>query len=223
MNFPENKEKKDEEVEYIPQKKEDVPDGGVRPEAAAEDPSGIKPSENGQEALRPEHDKEDVGHLKGKIKKHDSEIQKLRKEKDELRDQLLRKLADMENLRKRLEREKSDFLQFSLSDILLELVGILDNFERALSTPEQGTDCKTFREGVELIYRMLQSLLFKKGVQPIEIKDRIFDPNIHHAMATEESEEVQEPEVGEEFQKGYMLNNRLLRPSMVKVIVPKKS
>jgi molecular chaperone GrpE len=223
MNIPENKEKKDEEVEYIPQEKEEVENDGALQKAAVEEPASIKPSGNSPETPRPEHDKEDVTRLKGKIKKHDSEIQKLRKEKDEMRDQLLRKLADMENLRKRLEREKSDFLQFALSDILLELVGILDNFERALNTPEQGTDCKTFREGVELIYRMLQSLLFKKGVQLIEIKDRFFDPNVHHAMATEESDEVQEPEVGEEFQKGYMLNNRLLRPSLVKVIVPKKS
>ena len=97
----------------------------------------------------------------------------------------------MENLRKRLEREKSEYLQFALSELLLELLGVLDNFERALEPRTTDADGKTFREGVELIYRMYQNLLFKKGVRPIEIKDRAFDPNLHHAMATEESDERQ--------------------------------
>ena len=69
---------------------------------------------------------------------------------------------------------------------------------------------------------MYQSALFKRGVRPIEIKDRTFDPNIHHAMITEESEAVSEPEVAEVLQKGYMLHSRLLRPALVKVVVPKK-
>jgi molecular chaperone GrpE len=69
---------------------------------------------------------------------------------------------------------------------------------------------------------MYQNILLKKGVQPIEIKDGAFDPNLHHAMATEESDQVKGPEVAEVLQKGYMLHNRLLRPSLVKVLMPRK-
>jgi molecular chaperone GrpE len=161
-------------------------------------------------------------HLKEKLRKKEAEGKHLRKELDELKEQYLRKLADAENLRKRLEREKSDYFQYALSELLLELLAISDNFERALQSAPAETDGKTLRDGVELIHRMLQSLLVKNGVQPIVLEDRAFDPNLHHAMTVEESENVREPEVAEELQKGYMHHTRLLRPTLVKVRVPKK-
>jgi len=99
---------------------------------------------------------------------------------------------------------------------------IIDNFERALKTPED-TDGKTFREGIDLIYRMLLNFLARHGVKPIELKDNRFDPTLHHALASEESEEVSEPQIKEELQKGYLIHDRLLRPTMVKVLVPKKN
>jgi molecular chaperone GrpE len=128
----------------------------------------------------------------------------------------------MENLRKRLEREKSEFQQYALSGLLLEILGVADNFERALQTPVSETDGKTFREGVELILRMFQNLLAKHGVRPIVLEGRAFDPNFHHAMTVAESEAVEEPEIEEELQRGYMHHDRLLRPTLVKVLVPKK-
>ncbi|MCK7484055.1 MAG: nucleotide exchange factor GrpE [Candidatus Moduliflexus flocculans] len=128
----------------------------------------------------------------------------------------------MENLRKRFDRERTEFQQYALSGLLLELLDVNDNFERALQSASAGGEGKTFREGVELIFRMFQSLLAKNGVRPIELKDRAFDPNFHHAMTVEESEEVREPEVVEELQKGYMHHDRLLRPALVRVRVPKK-
>lgn len=161
-------------------------------------------------------------HLKEKLRKKEAEAKHLKKELDELKEQYLRKLADAENLRKRFEREKGEYFQYALSELLLELLAISDNFERALQSAPAETDEKTFRDGVELIHRMLQSLLVKNGVQPIVLKDRAFDPNLHHAMTMEESENVQEPEVAEELQKGYMHHTRLLRPTLVKVRVPKK-
>jgi len=201
------KEKPAEEIEYIAEPGAPGEDGPKEPVAA--------------EPEKPEaafHDKEPaqaVKHLKEKLKKREAEIKHLRKETEDLKDQYLRKLADVENLRKRLEREKSDYFQ-------LEFLGILDNFERALQASGGDADGKTFREGIDLIYRMSMNLLLKRGVQPIEIKDDHFDPSFHQAMAMEESSEVQEPRVTEELQKGYMLHNRLLRPALVKVIVPKK-
>lgn len=159
--------------------------------------------------------------LKKKLKKSQSDIKKLNKEIDKLKEEYLRQMADKENLRKRLEREKSEFYDYALSELLKELLVVLDNFERALESQDQSNG-KSFREGIEMIYKQYRDLLIKQGVTPVESKEKKFDPQFHQAFATEESEEVDEPEVGEELQKGYMLHNRLLRPALVKVIVPKK-
>jgi molecular chaperone GrpE len=130
-------------------------------------------------------------------------------------------MADKENLRKRLEREKSEYYQYALSEFFGELLVVLDNFERSLKSGEQ-KNLDNFQEGIEMIYKQMLDLLNKYGVKPIEIKDKIFNPHLHQAFMTEESEDIEEPQVGEEFQRGYMLNERLLRPSLVKVMLPKK-
>lgn len=208
MNEPEE-DKKSDEIEYIP--------GTPAEKAEAPKPGVPAPKEKDAAAATAEESR----HLKAR--KREAEMRQLRKERDDLKDQFLRAMADMDNLRKRVEREKSEYTQFALSEVLLDLLGVLDNFERALGAADASPDGKSFRDGVELIYRMLQSALFKRGVRPIEIKDRVFDPTVHHAMITEESEGVSEPEVSQELQKGYMLHSRLLRPALVKVVVPKKA
>ncbi len=205
--------KTEEEIEFIPET------GPEAPAAEAQAPPAADKKDH--------HEKGDgaEGHrgLKDKLKKKDAELKHLKKERDDLKDQYLRKLAEIENLRKRFEREKSEHYQFALSEMILELLAVKDNLERALQSRAAETDGKTFREGVELIDRMFHNLLAKNGVQPIEIKDRRFDPAFHHAMTTEESGTVEEPEVLEELQKGYLRHGRLLRPSLVKVAVPKKA
>lgn len=182
----------------------------------------IKISEKKQEKIKEHKDEShEIEIIKNKIRKREKEIRQLKKEKNELKDKYLRIAAEIENLRKRVEREKNEFYQYSLSEFLRELLVVLDNFERALESMSQKDD-KSFREGMRFIYKQYLDLLMKKGLKPIEIKDKKFDPNLHQAFMTVESEDVEEPEVGEEFQKGYALHDRLLRPSLVKVIVPKK-
>lgn len=206
-----------EEIEYLSDP--EGPGEAVPKPAAAPEPEKVEPSE----PSAPEKDAgASVKHLKDKLKKREAEIKHLKKEMEELKDGYVRKLADTENLRKRLEREKGDYFQYALSEVLLEFLSIVDNFERALQASAGDADGKTLRDGVDLIYRMCTNLLLKQGVRAIEIKDKIFDPTLHHAMAVEESGEVAEPQVTEELQKGYMLHNRLLRPSLVRVVVPKK-
>ncbi len=205
------KDKPGDEIEFIP---EAPPEGG---EAAPKPPAPEKKEPEGKAAPA-----EGPRHFKDKLKKKEAEAKELRKEIDELKETNLRRLADMENLRKRFDREKTDFQQYALSGLLLELLGIGDNFERALQSAAADPEGKSFREGVELILRMFQGLLAKNGVRPIELKDRAFDPNFHHAMVVEESENVEEPEVVEELQRGYLHHDRLLRPTLVKVVVPKK-
>lgn len=159
--------------------------------------------------------------LKSRIEEQDTEIKTLTEEVEKLRLEYLRSAADKENLRKRLEREKSEYFQYALSDLLREFLGVLDNFERALETgPDM--DNASFREGVELIYRQYLDSLKKQGVTPIDTPLEHFDPTNQQAFITEESDEVSEPTVIEVLQRGYRLHDRLLRPALVKVAVPKK-
>jgi len=209
MKDEKDKDKGGDEIEFVP----DEPSRTEGEGPAAPAPEKREPEEKSAEGAR---------HLKEKLKKKEAELKHLKKELDELKDAHLRRLADMENLRKRFEREKAEFQQYALNGLLLELLDIGDNFERALQSGPAETDGKTFREGVELIFRMFQSLLARHGVRPIVLESRAFDPNFHHAMVVAESDEVKEPTVETELQKGYLLHDRLLRPTLVKVLVPKK-
>jgi molecular chaperone GrpE len=146
---------------------------------------------------------------------------KLKQEKQELYDRLLRKQAELDNFRKRVQREKEEFLQHANADLIRALLPVLDGFERALahrdsSTPEQ------FSQGVELIYRELLETLNRAGVNPIETEGRTFDPHLHQAVETVKSLAHRDQEIVEELQRGYRLRNRLLRPAIVKVAVEGK-
>lgn len=178
-------------------------------------------TEENQEKKEIRAENDEAKALKKKLKRKEAENKTLKKEMEKLKEDLLRQLAEKENFRKRLEREKNDYYDYALSELLKEFLAVLDNFERALESEDKGNG-KGFREGVKMIYKQVWDLLIKQGVTPIEIEDNKFDPHLHQAFITEESEKVEEPIVSEELQRGYKLHNRLLRPSLVKVIVPKK-
>ena len=173
------------------------------------------------EEREPEAEEDRLKTLQSLLKKKEAENKDIKNKVEKLKDDLLRQLAEKENLRKRLEREKSDYYDYALSEFLKELLTVLDNFERALESEDE-VNGKSFREGVKMIHKQYRDLLMKQGVKPIEIEENKFDPHLHQAFITEESEKVKETVVSEELQRGYMLHNRLLRPSLVKVIVPKK-
>lgn len=156
-----------------------------------------------------------------KLKKKEAEINRLREECENLRQEYLRQAADKENLRKRLEKEKKDYYQYALSDFFLDILGVIDNFERALESKGK-TKSKSLQEGVKMIYKQLLDILKKNGVKPIASDEESFDPQLHQAFMSEESEDVSEPTVSEVFQQGYTIHDRLLRPSLVKVLTPKK-
>jgi len=141
-------------------------------------------------------------------------ILKLQEEKKQLKDQLLRKQAELENFRKRSEREKDDFRQYAVSETLKALLPILDNFDRALKTDGAGDE---YRKGVELIHQQLSSTLQKLGLKAVEAKGQPFNPREHEAVATVETDEVPDHHVVEEMQRGYFFKDKLLRPAMVKV------
>src|SRR5688572_28935111 len=146
----------------------------------------------------------------------DEALAALEKERDTLKEQFLRAVADFDNYRKRIERERRELSEYAAADVLLELLPIIDNFERALQAPA-GPDVDAFRRGVDLIHKQMLDLLRKRGVTPIDAHGADFDPNVHQAVIHEPSEAHREGEVMQELQRGYKLGERLLRPAMVKV------
>lgn len=143
------------------------------------------------------------------------DVSALRAERDDLYDRLLRKTAEFDNYRKRTERERREHADQSVVDLLLELLLVVDDFDRAL-TVESG-DAAAYRRGVELIHAKVHDLLRKQGVTPVEALGTDFDPNVHQAVVQEESPAHREGEVIGELRRGYRKGDRLLRPAMVKV------
>jgi molecular chaperone GrpE len=146
----------------------------------------------------------------------DPQQDQIRHERDLLQDRLLRTAAEFDNYRKRVERERRELSEYISADILIELLPIVDNFERALQAPG-GADTEAFVRGMELIYKQLLDLLKKRGITPITALGADFDPNFHQAVIHEVSDAHREGEVMQELQRGYLIGDRLLRPAMVKV------
>ncbi|MDQ3486966.1 MAG: nucleotide exchange factor GrpE [Acidobacteriota bacterium] len=137
-------------------------------------------------------------------------------ERDDLRDLLLRKSAEFDNYRKRTERDRQALSDAITAGVIEDMLPLMDDLERALQV-EASEDALPYRQGVELIQRQLADILRKRGVQPIESLGADFDPHYHQAVSYEPAEGRREGEIIEEFRRGYMLGDRLLRPSMVKV------
>jgi molecular chaperone GrpE len=146
----------------------------------------------------------------------DPAFEALQKERDELFDRLLRKTAEFDNFRKRVERDRKEMMEWAAADVLAELLAVLDDFDRALAA-DAPPEAQAYRAGVELIHRQLTDLIRKRGVTPIEALGADFDPHVHQAVAYEESPGARDGEVIGVLAKGYKLGDRLLRPALVKV------
>ena len=144
-----------------------------------------------------------------------SEPGQMQRERDDFKDRWLRKSAEFDNYRKRVERERREQADQAVVDILQELLPVVDDFDRALTVA--GDEGGAYRKGIELIHAKLHDMLRKQGVRAMDVLGSDFDPNIHMAVMHEDSPEHREGEVIGELQKGYMLHERLLRPAMVKV------
>jgi molecular chaperone GrpE len=140
----------------------------------------------------------------------------LKTERDDLHDRLLRKTAEFDNYRKRIDRERREQADHAVVDLLQQLLLVVDDFDLALKV-EAGDEAAAYRKGVELIHAKLHDVLRKQGVRAIDAVGKDFDPNVHQAISYEASPEHRDGEVIGEMRRGYMLGDRLLRPSMVKV------
>ena len=146
-----------------------------------------------------------------------SEVETLRAQLAESHESFLRARADFANFKRRTEEERESLRQFLVSDLLLRLIPVADNFERALQAARQTQDYEKLIGGVEGIHRQLEELLIREGVTPIDAVGQVFDPTFHNAVLRDESGAHPENTVVEELQKGYQVNGRVLRPTLVKV------
>lgn len=148
----------------------------------------------------------------------DAGCQKLAEEVARYKDQYIRLFAEFENARKRMDRDRQEFIKYANEGLLTEFLGILDNLGRSVEAAQaRHEDYEAFLKGVEMIMAQIHEMLKRNGVKPIEAKNKMFDPHCHEILMQEESEGAEEGTVLEEFQKGYTLGDRVIRTSKVKV------
>ncbi len=145
-----------------------------------------------------------------------AERDQLAADKADLQDRLLRRMAEFENFRRRVEREKSETREFATMEAIQHVLPVLDDFERALKAE---TADKEYARGMELIFQRFAGELEKLGLEPISTEGQQFDPHIHHALEMRETTEAEDHTILAELQKGYNFQGRLLRPALVSVAV----
>jgi molecular chaperone GrpE len=159
---------------------------------------------------------------RAELRRVESELKKLTDERQEMNDRLARRQAEFDNFRKRTERERTETYQRSLGEVVRRLLPVLDNLQRALDAERlvevrESEEFRHFLHGVELINRQLGGVLESLGVEAVPTVGERFDPHVHEAVATEETDAHEPDTVTQEMQRGYRLGDKLLRPAMVKV------
>lgn len=154
----------------------------------------------------------------------EEQIAKLTEELDASKDQYLRAIAEMDNLRKRLARERSDLLKYGAESLLNDMLPVLDSFDKACENGDRtkSGEGSQYLQGMLLVQKQLTDVLERHGLKPVEAVGQNFDPNIHQAIQKIDSDEVDVEMVQQEYSRGYMYHDRLLRPAMVSVAVPQR-
>ena len=183
-------------------------DGGDSAEEDSDDSDDMTEGSGEEDASKNEKRK-----LFGKKNKKDKKDEKI----EELTDRLTRQMAEFDNFRKRTEKEKSQMYEIGAKDIIEKILPVVDNFERGLASMNEEEKETPFAEGMEKIYKQLMTTLEAIGVKPIEAVGQEFNPDFHNAVMHVEDEELGENIIAEEFQKGYMYRDSVVRHSMVKV------
>ena len=195
-NIPIEDENLEEQAEELKPEEE----AEVQEDAAAQEEPAEEAAEPEEKAAEPEKGTEE-----------DPRDKKI----EELNAKYMRLMADFQNQKKRFDKEKADIHQYANEKIVKNLLEVLDNFERALDATKDADP--SLHEGMELIFKQLVAALEKAGVAEIKALGEEFDPNFHNAVMMEETDEYESNKVSEVMQKGYTLNSRVIRPSMVKV------
>jgi molecular chaperone GrpE len=195
-----------------------------RPGREAEEDLEGKPGPGAEEGEAVRHKRKrgaGVSHrdLERQVESLSEELERVSGELDETKDRFLRGLADFDNYRKRVARDRERLVRCANEELIKQLLEVIDNLERALAAASETEDLAGFKKGVELIYEHLKDLLTKEGLCPIACVGQAFDPNFHEAVMAIEKEGEASEKVIEEVQKGYTLDGRVIRPS--KVVVSK--
>lgn len=234
-NRPEGEEELDQQEE--PSLEEELflspdDDGGVVIELETDDSAeaelflnessegGEEEAESVEEEEEEDEEEDDAEDLSAaRIQELEEELAAARKEKEEISDRLLRAAADLENFRRRSEREKQELRKYGSDKVVSELLPAVDNMERALQhANERDIDEESsLVEGIQMVYRQILAALKKHGVEGFESKGEPFDPTRHEAIQQVESTEIDTGIIVEQYQKGYFLHERLLRPALVAV------
>jgi molecular chaperone GrpE len=187
-------------------------------EDSASAQKAVEDGTDGEESETEEEEKESA--KEGKEKKSFFKKKKDKKDEqiEELQDRLVRNLAEFENFRNRSEKEKTQMFEIGAKNIIEKILPVLDNFERGLGTVSEEEKDSAFVQGIEQIYKQFVKALEDAGVKPIEAVGQEFNPEFHNAVMHGEDEELGENVVAEEFQKGYMYKDTVVRHSMVKVV-----
>ena len=194
------------EIEEVKREPEDVKVESVQSEAEPED-EGTAEAEAKSEAGQKEAEQKEAA--------PDEDAKSDASQDDETwSEKYTRLMADFQNFRKRTDKEKADVYSFANEKIMTDLLAVLDNFERALDS-----ECKdeAYAEGMKMIFKQLTDILTASGLEEIDAVGQDFDPNFHHAVLTDNNEDFDSGKVTEVLQKGYKLNGKVIRPSMVKV------
>ena len=170
--------------------------------------------ETAEEAVESE---EEAGEKKGFFGKKKDKKDKKDLKIEELEDKVKRQLAEFENFRNRTEKEKSRMYEFGARDVIEKMLPVVDNFERGLAAIPEAEKGGPVASGMEMIYKQIMTTLEGLGVTPIDALNKPFDPNFHNAVMHVEDDEIEESTVVEEFQKGYIYKEHVIRYSMVKV------
>ena len=196
----------EEAVKEAMENAEQMPEEPVEEQADTAEAADTK--ESAEEAPQEEKEKKFGKKKKDKKDKKDEQI-------EQLTDQVKRQMAEFENFRRRTDQEKSKMFETGAKSIVEKILPVVDSFERGLATVEEGAD--PFSDGMLMIMKQLQTALTEAGVTPIEAVGQEFNPDFHNAVMHIDDEEVGENIVVEEFQKGYMYRDTVVRHSMVKV------
>lgn len=179
-----------------------------------------EPLESGEQELVK---KEEFEKISGELEATKKQLEDALKQIAESKDKFLRTAADFENAKKRLVREKEDFVRYANENLMRGILPVLDNLERALSHAETAKDetVSSFRNGVSLIKKQLSDLLMAQGLVRLDTVGKKFDPHLQEAIGHAETADVPEDTVMEELEAGYLLEGRLIRPAKVRISQPK--
>ncbi|HEX8708391.1 MAG TPA: nucleotide exchange factor GrpE [Pyrinomonadaceae bacterium] len=202
----------------MPERREDLHEAAPEPGAAPASQQKAEPSNRPESSSDPKA----TGPAMAELIATRAELRRVEGERDELREMLARRQADFENYRKRVERERNETYNRMVGDVVTKLLPVLDNLRRALDTEgllqaNESEEFRHFLQGVELIYKQLGDVLQGLGLEPVAAVGQPFDPHVHEAVVTEQTEDYEPDTVMQEIVRGYRLGDKLLRPAMVKV------